>query len=600
MKTNSLILAALQVCTALVLPWKAPAQGAYSSVVSNDAPVLYWNFNETDGPAKELMPIVLPTTLNDLSPSNTASRISHSSLGSGLKLGNAASLLVGDFFFTPNLAVPTNTLTGPWAIEFWIQVQGSTEFQRNDYLLGFGPGGNFPGLLYDYVGAAAPRSSLELFSGGNRTGTGPLVSDLNWHHVLYVYYGDGVSGVADQLDIYLDGTIAAQGVRGTFSNPISLTQIAVGTSTPAFAGPDGFEGNLDEVAIYDLRDATDASQVTAKAAHLASSHYALATSSNNYSQQVLSDGPFLYWNFNEDSGSAKQLAPIASAPVQNDLTPNVDATRVAHSAIQSGLDLGNAAHFPTAGGYFSIGALKTPAAALAGPWLIEFWMRALGDVTGDPRFDYLFNFGNNAPAVLYDYNGANPNGGLELFKGGLRTGSGPGVEDNAWHHVLFAFFGDGSVGVADRLDVYFDGTNAFKNIRSDFTASVTLAASLFVGSSTAQFAAPDGFQGDLDELAIYDLTQVLTEAAVEAKASDIAARHYAAAQGVPALAISRTNDQIVISWKSASGYFLTSSPILVSPTWSAVGTAPTIEGGTARVIINLGAQNQYFRLVKQQ
>ncbi len=597
MKSNALIIVLVQLSLALLLPKTASGQNTYTTVVSNDLPVLYWNFNEESGNAKQLMPIVLPTTLNDLSPSNAATRISHSSQSFGLKLGNAASFLVGDFFFGSGLAVPTNSLAAAWALEFWVQVQGETEFLRNDYLMGFGPGGNYPGILWDYIGAATPRYGLELFSAGRRTGAGPLITDLNWHHVVYAFYGDGVAGVANRLDIYFDGVLAAESIRGEFSAPISLTQVTIGTSTPQFAGPDGFEGNIDEVAVYSLGSATTEAQVTAKVTQIAS-HFGLAKTSDNYTQAVLADGPFLYWNFNESSGAALQLAPVASAPVNNDLVPSTEATRLAHAG-QSGLGLGSAASFPTAGGRFSIGALQSPFPTLNGPWAMEVWMQAAGDTSGALLNDYLVNLGNSAPAILFDYiGGANPNGGVELYGSGTRSGVGPSVEDHAWHHLFFAYYGDGVNGVADRLDIYLDGTNAFTNIRGNFAAALPLGSSLVVGTSSAQWAVADGFEGNLDELAIYNLNGLTTETAVETKVRDMAARHYAAAQGEPVLAISRTGNQLVISWKAAVGYDLVSSSS-VTGTWNTVGTTPVIENGIATVTVDITGQSQFYRLRKQ-
>src|SRR5436309_12256460 len=116
------------------------AQTHYSAVVTNDHPALYWNFDEVSGNAKEIIPINLPTNINDLIPIANATRVSHSSLGDGLNLGNAASFQIGDYFMVSALATPTNSLAAPWALEFWMQVQGSLDFQRNNYLMNFGTG----------------------------------------------------------------------------------------------------------------------------------------------------------------------------------------------------------------------------------------------------------------------------------------------------------------------------------------------------------------------------------------------------------------------------------------------------------------------------
>jgi Concanavalin A-like lectin/glucanases superfamily len=589
-------IAALVLLAAAMKPENVGAQTAYSRVVTNDAPLLYWNFDEVSGNAKEIVPIILPSTANDLTPVASATRVSHATLGDGLNLGNAASFQVGDYFIVQNIAAATNSVQGPWLLEFWMQVQGSQEFQRNNYLMNFGSaGGNAPAVLYDYVGGAQPREGVELFANGNRTGAGPIIDDQNWHHLVFAYYGNETSGAADRLDIYMDGTNAAQNIRGNFSSPLSLTRFVVGTSAPQFAGSDGFEGNLDEIALYNLSSMTNESTVTAKVSQIASNHFALAHSAQSYSQGVLADGPMLYWNFDEADGNALQLAPVTFGPVQNDLVANGGAGHVAHASINSGLGLGNAANFP-AGGYFNNGLLKVPTNSVVGPWLLEFWMQAQGSLTNHPRYDYLMNFGNNAPAALFDYNGANTNGGVELFHAG-RTGFGPGIEDNSWHHLLFAYYGDGVTGVADRLDIYMDGTNAAQNVRATFSSPLTLT-SLVVGTSGAQFAAADGFEGRLDELALYDLGNLNDESAVTVKAADIAARHFAAAQ-VPVVAITRTGNQATISWSSTmTGFALQSASSLTAPQWTSLNNTPTLVNGRYQVSITITGQAQFYRLQK--
>jgi hypothetical protein len=575
----------------------AASPTSYSMVVSNDAPILYWNFDEAFGQAEEIMPVVLPTTLNDLAPFNTATRVSHADLGSGLKLGNAASLTEGDYFYASNLSVGTNSLSAPWAIEFWMQAQDSLEFVRFDYLMGFGTGGNHPGILYDYDGGA--RYTLEAFGGGRSDGTnGPAIADMNWHHVVIVYYGNGDSGVADRLSMYVDGGLAAPDVRNTFTSPISLTQLTVGTSTPQFP-VDGFWGSLDELAVYDLASKTNESQVTAKAAQIAS-HYALASSSSSaelYSQGVLADSPLLYWNFNETDGNAHQLVPVSAQLAKNNLTPANGATRTSHASMESGLDLGNAADFSTYGEHFAIGTLSFPQATLPPPYLIEFWMRVKGSATTHPRYDYLANFANNAPAILYDYNGENPNGGLELFQGGNRTGFGPSIEDNNWRYVLFAYYGDGATGVADRLDIYVDGTNAAQNVRASYGSSLSLNAGLVLGTSGGSFAVADGFEGNLDEFAIYDLSALTTENEVTSRATDIAARHFAAAPSV-LLQTFRSGNNLVISWPgTATGFALEIAPV-VNGSWSAAGVTPELVNGRWQATITIGPDIRFFRLHK--
>jgi hypothetical protein len=588
---------AVPLLAAMCGPSAAQAQTAYSNMVSNDAPVVYWNFDEPSGNARQVMPVVLDPTVNDLVPVNTATRVSHSAIGSGLNLGNAASFLVGDYFMVQALATSPTIVEGPWAIEFWIRLQGSQEFQRNNYLLSFGPGGgNAPAVLFDYIGGAQPRSGLEIYSSAGRSGAGPLIQDENWHHVVFAFYGNGIAGVSDRLDIYLDGALAAPNVRATFSSALSLTRFVAGTSAPQFAGLDGFEGELDEIAIYDLTGLTDESQVTAKVSQIAAGHFALAKGTGSYSQGVLADQPLLYWSFDEAEGNARQLAPFTAASPNNDLVPAGGATRVAHNDIGSGLGMGQAAHFPE-GGFFRIGQMSLTNNVVPAPYLIEFWMQAQGDLETHPRNDYLINLGgNNDPAVLYDYVGATGPSGLELYRGG-RTDYGPTVTDGNWHHVLFAVYGDGLSGVADRVDAYIDGAIAAQGIRGTFVTSQLTLTSMTVGSSLPQFAVFDGFEGNIDELAFYDLGSLTTEAEVTARAADIAARHYAAAQ-VPSLQMAYSGGMLTISWSaSATGFNLESSPTLANPSWTAAGE-PVIAGDRASVTVVPDGQARFFRLKK--
>lgn len=567
----------------------------YSVVVSNDNPSLYWNFDEASGNATEIMPVTIGTTNRDLIPVANATRVSHASLGDGLNLGNAASFQIGDYFICENLLLPTNSLGAPWLIEFWIQVQGSLAVQRNNYVISFGGGGgNRPAVLYDYVGGAQPLG-LELFGSGGRTGAGPLITDLNWHHVLFAFYGDGANGVSDRLDAYVDGTNAAENIRGTFSLPISLTRLVVGTSAPQFAVFDGFEGNVDEIAVYDLSSFTNSALVTARVSQMASNHFSLAHSAQSYPQGVLADSPILYWNFDETNGSASQLAPVPELPVQNDLTPTGGAGRLAHAAINSKLGLGMAANIPK-GGYFS-GQLTFPGNSIPSPWLMEFWMQATGSEVAQ-RNSYLVNFGNSAPAILYDYiGGAQPRDGLELFGGGGRSGAGPVVTGTDWHHVLFAYYGDGTSGIADRLDVYLDGTNAAQNIRATFgISSLPLAGQFVVGTSGPQFAVFDGFEGNLDEVAIYNLSSLGTEGEVTTRAADLAARHFAAAKA-GLIDISKTGSQVTLSWNSSGvGFVLESTLSLAAPQWTNVNITPVTNNGVASVLVPIAGQSAFFRL----
>lgn len=125
-----------------------------------------------------------------------AARVSHASLGSGLKLGNAADFSGATYFVADDLKLPVASLPRPWMMELWIQVQGANERRRSDYLLNLGPdGGNRPALIYDYINRPVEGDGLEVFSGG-RNDPGLQISDQRFAA------GDGFEGRVDELAVY--------------------------------------------------------------------------------------------------------------------------------------------------------------------------------------------------------------------------------------------------------------------------------------------------------------------------------------------------------------------------------------------------------------
>lgn len=588
---------------------QASADGVYAEAVKADEPFLYWTFDEEAGPALEQTGRGTvdegPGTDNDLVPTGNVTRVGHDQISSGLRLGNALELDGASYMRAADLNIPTNSLPAPYAIEFWVQVLGENEgVLRNEYVLSMGgSGGNEPALIYDYVGNGG-ADQFELFqccgASSGRSFPGVAVSDDGWHHVVVVFYGTDSSGVADRLEMYLDGVSDHQSYRNTYRRDLNLSGQFIVGSSPVLA--DAFTGRLDEVAVYDLGSFGNEAAVEAAASRIAADHFAAASAPTaDYGQIVRADQPLLYWNFDEPEGNAiQQVVPTPDRIVDNDLTPT-GAQRASHSQILSGLDLGNAAELSGAN-YFMAADLNTAKSLLTAPWMIEFWVQVQGANT-DLRNDYLINFGGgggNRPAVLYDYvGGANPQNGLELFAG-PRSGAGPLIDDLSWHHVVFAFYGDGTSGLADRLDIFLDGVRQSGNIRGAFSSALALDARLVVGNSAPQFAAGDGFQGRLDELAIYDLSSHKSEQSMAARVETLVKRHLAGALlpiNQPSLAIQEVPNAIQVSWPlAAKGFQLESTQVLAPANWQQVNVSPQVKGFSQSVSLPKGASTQFFRL----
>ena len=571
----------------LTVPVPPQEETYYASQVRQDGAFLYWNFDENGGNALQCAPLGAPpavTTENDLVPVAGATRVDSTG-----KLGRAASLNGSNYYQAAALRAGKASLAAPWAVEFWMQVSGPNTDNRADYLLNFGNGGvdNVPAFIYDYE-----PDTLEVYSNAGRTSNSPLIADTRWHHVLWVFYGDGNAGVANRCNLWVDGA-AFGNVRANFSRPITVNErLLVGAATAAGVG--GFEGALDELAVYDLSALPNEAAITAKAQSLAS-HYTAASSADPqpYAEVILAEQPVLYWNFDEADGNARQLAPITLPPFnnsQNELVPFLGATRVEHSLAGSGLFLGNAASFSGLN-FFQALDLDTAKATLSAPWAVEFWMQVTGNNSAN-RADYLMNFGNpdNAPAFIYDFKPDQ----LEVFGGaGGRSDNGPTLADNNWHHVMWVFYGDGVTGVADRLEAWVDGQN-LGNARANYSRPISVNARLIVGAATP--GGDNAFEGRLDEIAVYDLGNLATEAEVVTHVQDLVTRHLGAAANPPAVRkLTRSGDEITISW-SRTGFVLQENADAANP----AGWTDVPGGSASPVVITMPATgNKFYRLRSQ-
>lgn len=505
----------------------------YSNTVLNDKPVAYWNFDETDGNAIQQAALTLRpvTTENDLTPGANAGRVSHAAIESGLaKLGNAADFSVGGFFSASALRTGKPVMTGAYAVEFWMQVQGDNATERADYIMNIGDNG--PAMIYDFK-----PDQLEMFA-GSRTDNGPLVADAAWHHVLFVYYGDGVDGVEDRVDAYLDGT-PYQNIGNLYSKRMDLSQIVVGAALAN--GANGFQGRTDEVAIYDLSSLLDSAAVTAKVSSMVTNHINTAKGGDaSYAATVKADQPLLYWTFDETDGNALQQMPITLPPVDNnlnDLPPQNGAVRIAHTAGTSGLLLGNAIDLNGQGDFFGkTGGLDLGFPSITGPWAVEFWFQ----LKDDQSARYFLNTGSgrngyNSPAIIYGYFGTT----IEVYGAGNgRSGAdGVALNDRNWHHLLVVNHntapGTTTPGQQkNRVDFYIDNV-LYENVGGGFNKAVDFTDWIFFGCAVANPnpAQSGSVNARLDELAFYDLSQLTTPETLAAKASAMAASHYAAGFG---------------------------------------------------------------------
>ena len=232
----------------------------YGWNVINDGANYYWSFNESN--AGDLAIDAIRWQANDSLEAKTgATRVA----GQTANLGQAASFDgIESVFHADDLQ--DGQFNGAWAVEMWFQMDDPVNVQEV-YLMnimGNAGGGDCPSVIYGYT-----PDTVEMFAVGTRTGeTGPTVTDTNWHHFVLTYYGnaDGY-GVADRVDLTYDGVTASVLDGNLRPNMDVGGPLNVGRWTDF--GSDAFDGQIDEVAIYNLSGLTLA-EVEAKSATIAS------------------------------------------------------------------------------------------------------------------------------------------------------------------------------------------------------------------------------------------------------------------------------------------------------------------------------------------
>lgn len=228
-----------------------------------------------------------------------------------------------------------------------------------------------------------------------------------------------------------------------------------------------------------------------------------------YELDVRRDAPQYYWTFNEASGNA--LSQINNSAA-NAMVPFGTASRVSHGSIGSGLNLGNAASFTGAsGGRFQAANLDGANTDFirSQHWALEFWVQAQGANAGS-RGDYLFESGSNNPAVIYDFNhGGGDTNQLEFFSpSGRSGGQGAVINDQGWHHVVMAFYGnDQGFGLAGRQEIYIDGALNSTITGTNFSSGFGLVQ-LAIGNAVSPNE--NAFEGRIDEVALYDIGAMLS------------------------------------------------------------------------------------------
>lgn len=486
----------------------------YPSTVLSYSPLAYWRLNET-APAP-----AAPVAVN-------AGSLGAADNGFGvLDVRSGFPGIVGNSYrFTnngPTVAYAGSKVDVPWSaalnpqgsfsVEFWAMPAELTTdlFCPISSLDGDG-GYRFGWLFYQDGAGGANAWEFRMGAGSGYSATvlsaNGTVQANKWQHLVAVY-----DGVASTVALYLNGQIAA-GPKATSAPYQANGYSPVGNGTGralrfgatgltgtggVIAGNRGFDGWLDEVAIYTN---------TLTAAQVAAHYNAALTNNSGYKSVVLADGPAGYWGLDEpaytppSTNSYPVAANLGSLGSAADLKYTPGAIAGVPGPGYSGLG-STAAAVALNGAAGSVGGAGN-ALDVTGPVTLLAWVKpSLNDNFRD-IISHDDVSGANTSAVYLRINGLTNSAGITY-----EVGSWDGNDYNAT-----AVMPDGDIGNWVFLAGTYDGNGAWNLYRYDTlvasnptsSGSLSVAADWSIGSGGDPLPL-DGrfFGGDVADVAVFD------------------------------------------------------------------------------------------------
>jgi hypothetical protein len=315
------------------------------------------------------------------------------------------------------------------------------------------------------------------------TTTGITPNDGQWHHILATY--DGTTN-ANGIKLYVDGVLNVQGTAGsTGLNAFSSTESTIGATTGG--GAWRFEGNIDEVAVWNSDRNADASTIYNGGVP------------NNLND--LSTPPLSWWRMGEsanwdgsnwtltDQGSGGNDATsqnMAEASRVLDVPPNpwTNTKSILLDGVDDYVDCGN----PTS-------------LQITNTITLSAWVK-MSSTSGQSQ-DCIISKDNGSTQRSYTLWGktsfsSSPIAYIWNGASNYSVQATTNIEDDQWHHVMLVYVPSTS------LSIYVDGTLENTNTTS-IPSSINNAIQNFhigqFGNGTFEL------NGNIDEVALWNSDQ---------------------------------------------------------------------------------------------
>jgi hypothetical protein len=222
-----------------------------------------------------------------------------------------------------------------------------------------------------------------------------------------------------------------------------------------------------------------------------------AQGASPYNDAVLADNPAYYWTFDEAGvvNAIEQVNGLAA----DEFVPGANSAKTTSTTTAGGVSLGQAVQIVGTGGYpWNVADLS--GSGMTGAWAYEVWANA-DDVT---TYEYMIGsneVGGFNNETIFKWGPGSPDpAGIQLYNGGgvIAPPDTPAMTEG-WHHYVFV-----SDGATATYDTYVDGA-LWGTVTSGVAHGPHPEVALKLGSWT-DGASAETFDGLLDELAIYDLS----------------------------------------------------------------------------------------------